>query len=376
MANDFLDEDISLPNEDYSGALDIFNRAVNEGTIDELILSENELVFVIDFCIDNDELDNALIACELAYSRFSYNSDILFRYIDLLIILRRGSEALSLIDENKSSLSFFPEINLLYARAFLCLGKLEEARMAVSEFEKKDYTSTELKETFCALAGECMDTENFNEALFYYRKAEKYGSLDNDNLSDMAFCYDYVGDFDKALELYEYYLDADPFSDMIWYNVGTMYARKEFLDKAVEAFEYAIALNRENYSALHNLAVASLSLGRYEKALEYFKECTQHVKGDVVCYLGTADALFALGRFDEAKGYLKKALEIEPSNPEAEIGLTCVDLVADYANGKRAGFPDKIIEIAKADIGWAVALCKAFPELQANSQIKNFLNLK
>lgn len=376
MANDFLDEDINLPNEDYSGVLDIFNRAIKEGSADELILSENELAFVIDFCMDNDELDNALTACELAHSRFPYNSDILFRYIDLLIILRRGSEALSLIEENNSSLSFFPETNLLYARALLCMGRLEEARRAVSEFETKNYTSAELKETFCALAGECMDTENFNEALFYYKKAENYGSVDNDCLSDMAFCYDYIGDFDKALELYEYYLDADPFSDMVWYNVGTMYARKELLERAVEAFEYAIALNRENYSALHNLAVASLNLGRYDKALEYFTECTQHVEGDVLCYLGTADALFALGRFDEAKGYLKKALEIEPSNADAELGLACVDLVADYANGKRADFPDKIIEIAKTDIGWAIALCKAFPELQSNSQIKNFLNLK
>ena len=64
MANDFLDEDINFPHEDYSWALDIFNRAIKEGNTDRLILSENELVFVIDSYMDSDELDNALTACE------------------------------------------------------------------------------------------------------------------------------------------------------------------------------------------------------------------------------------------------------------------------------------------------------------------------
>lgn len=375
MANDFLDEDVNFPYEDYSGALDIFNRAIKEGNTDRLILSENELVFVIDSYMDRDELDNALTACKLAYIRFPYNSDILFRYIDLLIILRMGKEALGLIKENSATLSFFPEMNLLYARAYLCIGKFKEARDAVSEFETKDYTSAEFKETFCALAGECMDAENFTEALFYYKKAEKCGGLDSDCLSDMAFCYDYAGNYDKALELYEYYLDTDPFCDTIWYNVGTIYARRELLDKAVEAFEYALALNRENCSALHNLAVANLNLGKHKEALDCFTECMQNGYGGVICYLGTADALFALGRFNEAKDYLNKVMDIEPNNREAEIGLACIDIVADYANGKRSGLPGKIMAIAKEDKGWAATLCKALPELQTNRQIKDFLNL-
>ena len=137
MANDFLDEDINFPHEDYSWALDIFNRAIKEGNTDRLILSENELVFVIDSYMDSDELDNALTACEPVYSR--YDSDILFRYIDLLIILKMGNEALYLLKENSATLLLFPEKNLLYAGAYLCIGKFKEARDAVSEFETKDF---------------------------------------------------------------------------------------------------------------------------------------------------------------------------------------------------------------------------------------------
>lgn len=139
MANDFLDEDINFPHEDYSWALDIFNRAIKEGNTDRLILSENELVFVIDSYMDSDELDNALTACELACSRFPYDSDILFRYIDLLIILKIGNEALYLLKENSATLLLFPEKNLLYAGAYLCIGKFKEERDAVSEFETKDF---------------------------------------------------------------------------------------------------------------------------------------------------------------------------------------------------------------------------------------------
>lgn len=139
MANDFLDEDINFPHEDYSGALDIFNRAIKEGNTDRFILLENEFVFVIDSYMDSDELDNALTACEPACSRFPYDSDILFRYIDLLIILKMGNEALYLLKENSATLLLFPEMNLLYAGAYLCIGKFKEARDAVSEFETKDF---------------------------------------------------------------------------------------------------------------------------------------------------------------------------------------------------------------------------------------------
>ena len=56
-----------------------------------------------------------------------------------LIILKMGNEALYLLKENSATLLLFPEMNLLYAGAYLCIGKFKEARDAVSEFETKDF---------------------------------------------------------------------------------------------------------------------------------------------------------------------------------------------------------------------------------------------
>lgn len=95
MANDFLDDDINFPyEEDYSGALDIFNKAIKEGNTDRLILSENELVFVIDSYMDSDELDSA-------------------------------------------TLSFFPKMNLLYAGAYCVQANLKRQEMLFPSLKQR-----------------------------------------------------------------------------------------------------------------------------------------------------------------------------------------------------------------------------------------------
>lgn len=354
-----------MRNKEFFTLLKNYESALERGSVASLGLSQEDFLEIIDYYDQSMEGENLTRACEAAFEQYGYSAEINERYIDALIKSGQMQEALLLLDESPC-----PErslISLLYARVYICNGEFERADKRFSSIVESGEV-TEYAETIAMLASDCINVKNYRLALKYYGFLLEHNAIGNEVWSEMAFCYDALGDFAPAEEYYRRYLNAFPFDDIIWFDLGTLYAKRNFHQKAIEAFEYSIALENTNTMAMHNLAIVYLSLFKYDEALRYFEEFALLEPENPLAFTGVAEAQMGLKNFEAARHNFSKALELDPQCNEAAFGMLCLLTIESYLKGEAAPFISRIREIMKRDPSWLYVLYNLYPELKDNEQ--------
>lgn len=358
-----------MRNKEFFILLESYESALERGSVASLGLSQEDFLEIIDYYDESMEGENLTMACEAAFEQYGYSSEINERYIDALIKRGEMQKALQLLDE--SPCLERPIVSLLYARVYVCEGEFGKADECFISFAQSGEV-TGYAETIAMLASDCINVKNYRLALKYYNFLLERNAIGDEVWSDMAFCYDALGDFTSAEEYYRKYLDAFPFDDIIWFDLGTLYAKQNFHQKAIDAFEYSIALDNANTMAMHNLAIVYLNLFKYNEALRYFEEFALLEPENPLAFVGIAEAQMGLKNFETARHNFSKALEFNPQCNEAEFGMLCLFTIESYLKGETAIFISRIREIIKTDPSWLYMLCNLYPELKDN---KPFIKL-
>lgn len=369
--NDSFDEPGSR--EEFEGALELFINSCAEGTEQNLHFSEDEFLYIIDHFINKDDEKMVLKACELAFAQHSYSSELLVRLADTLMIGGNIERALSILDEYRDSFPQNTDIMLLYAKAYIKMSEFGTARDIVARILSNEESSPELAESIAALAQECIDVSNFDQALKCLLQAQKISALPVEYCSDIAFCYERLDNMEQAVIYYNKYLDNDPFNDNVWFNLGTIYAKQLQFEKSIEAFEYSLALNGNNSSSLYNLAVVYLNLDRFKESAETFVKFNECEDDNIQGIIGLANAQLGLNDFKGACESFRRAYYLDNNCLEAILGLTAVLAIIDYNEGNRKSFFLRLEEIIKKDATWVGTIYKVMPQLVADKEFMNFV---
>ena len=295
---------------------------------------EDEYEYIIDKYVDLYNIDMANRVSEEGFLKYPYSSELLVRYCDAMVIRKELDKALQVLDHYKDSFPPNADIYLSYSRVYIGKKDLQSARRYYDMAIAVESTPEEVCDSVHTLAQDCMEIEQWQEAIFYLdRTAEltarwnaKHNEKEKDeNLNsfwfDYAFCSEKIGQEDKAVELYQKCLDIDPFNDIIWHNLGIIYEKKRLYRKSYEAFGYAIALNPQNIHALFNMGQLCLECKLPQEALKHFNDFNRLEKNDPDGICGQALSYFLLGDLNQAEILYRKALIFNPEHPGAKRGL-------------------------------------------------------
>jgi len=114
--------------------------------------------------------------------------------------------------------------------------------------------------------------DNYDEALFYYQKAELFDTNRLWNLKKMALCYKHLKETDKALACY---IDAEKLKEDDLYiqaNIGHCYLEKKDYKKALDYYFKVEFLAPSNISILRPIAWCSFIVGKFDVAKKYYKK--------------------------------------------------------------------------------------------------------
>jgi len=144
--------------------------------------------------------------------------------------------------------------------------------------------------------------------------------------------------FNKALEIYNGSIEADPQDSKAWVGVGDALSRmtdfgwdREKFNSSLEAYERALEIDPENVDAwigkgriLCNTEFAVVDGvlyddGRHNESLEAFERALEIDPSNPGAWKGKAFALSVLGRIDESLAAFDKAIEHLPVNQSDEI---------------------------------------------------------
>jgi len=137
------------------------------------------------------------------------------------------------------------------------------------------------------------------------------------------------GNFAKAEELYQKYVEQQPDNVVALANLGVAQFRQGKLTAAQLALERAIKADPNDAFSLTTLGAVMIEQSRIEDAIGYLERANESKADDPITlnYLGVASS--QLGQFGKAEQSLRRAITVNPDYAEAHFNLAVI-----YATAK------------------------------------------
>ncbi len=304
-----------------------------------------EIVDIITFYIDTNDVKNAQKALNHAFSIHPENLDIQVKKVEILIAKRKLTQAQQLITQLNSVIP--SNTDLLIAQAKIFSIKKNHSK-AIIFYKKALENDDEVEFLLSSIGNELLNMNHNRKALTYFKRALEINLDDEYAFYSIIHCFNQLNDVTHCIEFLLNYIDLRPYSDYAWYNLGLEYKKQHNFSEAIRAFDFAILINEKFLSAYWKKAVVLEKISHYEEAIKVYKQSLQyddtpsftHLKIGK-CYKNIALPLKALASFynaiyddpqmdkawaeasyvyaemenlDEAIYYLKRAIELNPEN--------------------------------------------------------------
>lgn len=137
------------------------------------------------------------------------------------------------------------------------------------------------------------------------------------------------GNFAKAEELYQKFLESQPDNVIALANLGVAQFRQGKLTAAQLALEKAVKVDPSDAFSLTTLGAVMIEQNRIEDAIGYLERANTSAPDDPITlnYLGVASS--QLGQFGKAEQSLRRAITVRPEYAEAHFNLAVI-----YATAK------------------------------------------
>lgn len=157
------------------------------------------------------------------------------------------------------------------------------------------------------------------------------GIPDEEMYYRLGFCYERLGDYDRALDAYSSAAAAlagkhagGPLAYYVPYHVGVVNARKGRYVEAAAAFEKAVRFPQAGAAAHNNLGYCYNKLSLKRKALEEFKNAASENPRPAEAFLNMGNTQAELGDLAGAEASLQTAVRLQPDMPGGSYSLGLV----------------------------------------------------
>ena len=129
------------------------------------------------------------------------------------------------------------------------------------------------------------------------------------------------GYLDQAAESFKQVIAAKPEEPEAYYNLGTLYLRKNDFGQARQYLEQTVKLRPTHAEAWNNLGMLAAQTGQTEEAVRDFQQSLNLKPNYATALLNLGNLYRRAHNFSQAEDILGRALQAEPDNPEANYNL-------------------------------------------------------
>ena len=328
---------------------------------------------IITYLENNQEFEQAIVACEDAFSQHVYSHEFLIRKSQLLLSLGVEGEAIECLEE---ALNFAPndlEIKMALVEALIQGGKENDADLLLKEMVAAA-AGENAKVKIYQLQAEILEQQGeFEKMFFTLKKALKYGKPEDTTslLNKIWFAAEMAGLHEESIEFHLELIDENPYSFLAWFNLGQAYFCLEKYDDAAEAFEYVNIIKKDFDLGYKDGAEAFLMLRNYDKALECLTEYLEIADPDSEIYTKLGICHEHLNDIEMAKSFYEKAIESNSCNSLALFRLgECSFVMEDWDTA--ISYYNQAIEMDCGKEEYLAALAEAYFKNKNIRQAKEF----
>lgn len=223
----------------------------------------------------------------------------------------------------KRLLEFEPLNDEIHTALAGIYSQMQEHNLAIHHLKAalKTVDSEFRPDVLLDLAFEYEHLSDWRKAVRYLQLALEENPLNEGAVYELSFCFEQLGQFTDAVKYLEKFLDDQPYSFGAWYNLGNIQSQRGRYPDAIEAFDFALAIEDQFAPAYLQKAEVLMQLERYDDALVAYRESIAIEPEGAApwCYLG--ECLEKLQRWDEAFHAYHEALSRDPLFADAHVGL-------------------------------------------------------
>lgn len=230
---------------------------------------------------------------------------------DLFYFLENNIESLKKIDEIMPyiyDLTEYLRLKVLALRARLNLNFKEEIR----NLEKLKNSYSFSKEVFYELGEAYFHHGNAEKAMSYYKKAIKIHKNYSKAINHLGYCYSYMGDHNKAIELFEDYRNIDrsansfdSLGDGLFYS-GDLVAAESLKEAAVSKDAAAVPWA---YITLIDISILRAEYNKAEIQLQEYKKLVNSKRDNGVILSKKAFILYVNKNYKEALKTIDQSID-------------------------------------------------------------------
>lgn len=312
-----------------------------------LFFDVEEFEDLLDYYIAERNNKKAFEVLEMARSQHPFTNDFTLREAELLSSVGREKEALEKIESIEVFESYNIDLQMSKANILSQMGNIQGAiKTLQSALDHAD--REEQNELLLSIAFEYQALAEYDKAIHFLTEVLDREPDNDDALYELAFCLEQSEKDTDAIQLFERYIDENPYSHHAWFNLGNTHFKLGDHDAAIKAFDFAIVIREDFASAYFSKAMALMREERYKEAIEelkvslnyelidsvtyyYIGECYEKLEDPlhafnnyrkavgkdpqmVTAWLGMANVAAHEDRHHESVTYVKKALSIDAKN--------------------------------------------------------------
>ncbi len=282
-----------------------------------------EMEEIIEFYIEQEELEKALGACEFGLSQHPNEAGLLILKSEIHLEKDQSKLALESLQKaiahNPCNPETYSAIGGVYAR-------LKSPREAIYYYEKslEFYDQDEREEVLFDIAFEYQNLRQFGEALKYLKEVLENNPHNETAMFEIGLCYSEMDLASESVQYFSKYLDEYPYSYIGWFNLANAYMKEENYDMAIFAFDYSAIINEFFPAAYYGKANGFIQKGEFEKAIVVLNETFGLEQPHSFVYCTIGECYEKMNDLDKALSFYEKAIEIDYGYPDAWIGLAVV----------------------------------------------------
>jgi len=329
-------------NEEVKGLIERYEAMLRKKS--SVYFDPEEFEALIEHYVNERKFEEASQVVHYAMSIFPSSTSLMIREALLLAGVGQRNRALTKL---KSMLAIEPTNPDLHMALASVYGQNREYPSAIRHLkEAQKYADDDFAfDIKRELAHAYIECEKPEEAVKLLKEILTEEPDNEAAIHELDYCYGRLNDTQAAIEFFKDFLDNNPYSYSGWFSLGNAYLGEDRPEEAANAYDFCLTISEHFTPAKFNMANALIQLGHFKEATDQLLAILDTEKEfpdpEILCLIG--ECYEKREDYLQAHDYYQKALEIEPDNAPALIGIAVIYQELDLPE-KALRFAEKAIK--------------------------------
>jgi len=277
------------------------------------IMDEEDFERVIEYYFQNNNEEQALLACEIARTYYPFSAAVLLIKAEILTQAQKYGQALRSLDDMEQYDNHNLDAVLLRSDIMLGQFKYDQAALLLEQ-KSKEFEGKELIEILLELSDVYDECEEFDAVFDTLKRVIAIDRRNEEALQKICFWGEFTNRLEESVVLHTQLTDDDPYNALAWFNLGAALQGLKLFEKSIDAYEYCVAIDEKFEFAYRNMADAYMRLKWYEKALDALEKHLEISKPEDVIYEAMGFCWEKQKDFPKARHYYRQASQLSPQD--------------------------------------------------------------